>query len=293
MPCGRTAASSTRRRSADRCVSGAAASRRRIRKRWWTAALRVRHPMVLLGRGEITYGKHGHGATGAAAHVLPQRPGGAGRLLPDRRRLLVVLFLVWIVNNTAVNLRRRTRLRASTSCGRRPASTSASRCSTSTASFYWEAFLVGLTNTILVAHRHRLRHDPRLHHRHRAAVVQLPGLATCDRLRRDHPQHPAAAAAVLLVLRRPQGDAGGAGLDCSSVRHVHQPAWTVRPPAAVRRAVRLGAGRPGLSIVCMDRHRIWARRRLERRGRRFPVFLTGLAITVVLVAAVWLSAVPR
>ncbi|RYG98972.1 MAG: ABC transporter permease subunit, partial [Alphaproteobacteria bacterium] len=33
---------------------------------------------------------------------------------------------------------------------------------------------------------------------------------------------------------------------------------------------------------------VWARRRLEATGKRFPVFLVGLAVTAVIVAVVWL-----
>ena len=56
--------------------------------------------------------------------------------------------------------------------------------------------------------RHRVRDHPRLHHRHRAAVEELAGRQGCDRLRRDHPQYPAAAAIAVLVQRRAQGAAG-------------------------------------------------------------------------------------
>ena len=63
--------------------------------------------------------------------------------------------------------------------------------------------------------RHRVRDHPRLHHRHRAAVEELAGGESRQRLRRDHPQHPAAAAIAVLVQRRAQGAAG----DPRQLRH--------------------------------------------------------------------------
>ena len=81
----------------------------------------------------------------------------------------------------------------------------------SQASTYGDAFWVGLLNTLLVAgDRHRLGDHPRLHRRHRAAVEQLAGGQSRHRLRRNHPQYPAAAAIAVLVQRRAQGAAGHA-----------------------------------------------------------------------------------
>ena len=63
--------------------------------------------------------------------------------------------------------------------------------------------------------RHHLRDHPRLHRRHRAAVAQLAGPQDRDRLRRDLPQHPAAAAAAVLVQGGALRAAGAARRACS------------------------------------------------------------------------------
>ena len=57
-------------------------------------------------------------------------------------------------------------------------------------------------------HRHRLDH--RLPGRHRPAVEELADPQDLDRLRRDVPQHPAAAGHLLLVSRRAVGAAAAA-----------------------------------------------------------------------------------
>ncbi len=70
--------------------------------------------------------------------------------------------------------------------------------------------------------RHRVRHHSRLHHRHRAAVEELAGGQGRRRLRRDHPQYPAAAAIAVLVQRRAQGAAGDPRQLCASRRRLSQ-----------------------------------------------------------------------
>ncbi len=66
--------------------------------------------------------------------------------------ILVVLFLVWIVNNTAANLQAQNKTSGFDFLGKTAGfDISFSLLPWSRTSYYWEAFLVGLTNTILVA----------------------------------------------------------------------------------------------------------------------------------------------
>ena len=79
-------------------------------------------------------------------------------------------------------------------------------------------------------HRLRARDHLRLHHRHRAAVAKLAGVASGRRLCRAHPQHPAAAANPVLVQRRSQIAAGIARQRRVAVRRLPQQSRPV--PAA-------------------------------------------------------------
>ncbi len=72
-------------------------------------------------------------------------------------------------------------------------------------STYGRAFWVGFFNTLLVPASASSSHFLRLHHRHCAPLQELARPEDRDNLRRSHPQHPAAAAAALLVQRRSEG----------------------------------------------------------------------------------------
>ncbi len=67
--------------------------------------------------------------------------------------------------------------------------------------------------------RHFLRHNPRIHHRHHAAVKKLAGVEHRDALHRDDTQRAAAAADVCLVRRGAEVAAGSAPGD-QYQRHV-------------------------------------------------------------------------
>ena len=101
--------------------------------------------------------------------------------------------------------------------------------------------------------RHRVRDHSRLHRRHRAAVEELAGGQDRRRLRRDHPQYPAAAAIAVLVQRRAQGAAGDSGKLRRSGRHLSQQSRAVPAAAGVQERLRLRADR--------------VRRRRDRRDR--------------------------
>ena len=167
---------------------------------------------------------------------------------------------VWIVSNTAVNLAAQNKTTGFDFLGRRPASTSASRCSRSTA----PRPTAGLPrrpdqHAARRRHRHRLRDDPRLHDRHRAAVEQLHHLAA----RRRSTSRPSATSrcccssffwyfAVLKAMpARATRRAAG--------RHLHQQARPVRAAADLRRRLRVRG----------------ARLRHRRRGWRSPAIALG------------------
>ena len=83
----------------------------------------------------------------------------------------------WVVNNVADNLRRQNIASGFEFLGRTSGfDVSQTLIDYSSTSSYGRAFWVGLLNTLLVAGaRHRRGDGDRLHHRHRAALVQLAG----------------------------------------------------------------------------------------------------------------------
>ena len=83
--------------------------------------------------------------------------------------------------------------------------------------------------------RHLLRDHPRLHHRHRAAVEELDRPQGRDGLCRDDPQHPAAAAAAVLVQRGPRAPAAAARLDQHGSRLLPERPRAVPAEADLRR----------------------------------------------------------
>ena len=204
--------------------------------------------------------------------------------------VLVVLFLVWIVNNTAVNLRAQNKTSGFDFLWKTSGfDISFSLFHFDRASFYWEAFLVGLTNTILVA---------------LVGIVFATILGFTIGIARLSSNYLVSRLATVYV---------------ETIRNVPLLLqlffWyfaVLKAMPAVRDSIALPfdtfinqrglfVPRPlfdeqfgwvlaalAVSIVAWIVISIWARRRLEASGRRIPVFLTGLAITVVLVAAMWL-----
>ena len=188
---------------------------------------------------------------------------GRPRLIYQIVVAVLIGFIVWIVSNTPVNLAEQT---------------TGFDFLWKTAGFdisftlfpwtgrsdYWEAFLVGLTNTILVAVLGIILSDPhRLHDRHRAPLSQLSHLAAGHGLRRDHPQHPAAASALLLVLRGSQEYAGSGAACALTTFFINKRGIFVPEPQRARRLlwawvvvahVPLGIA-PGQSVASSDRQR--------------------------------------
>ncbi len=119
---------------------------------------------------------------------------------------VVAALVVFLVHNTLVNLRRQNIASGFGFLDREAAfGIGESLIAYSPADTYARAFLVGLINTLYVsALGIVLATDSRHCNGDRAAVEQLADSQARPGLRRDLPQHPAAAAAVFLV-----GDVAG------------------------------------------------------------------------------------
>ena len=175
---------------------------------------------------------------------------------PEVRQVLFQIILVvalaalfWmIISNTAANLKRQNIASGfgfwNTTAGFDISQTLIDYTNTST---YGRAFWVGLTNTILVAVIGVFF----------ATIVgftmgiarlstQLADRAPGHRLRRDHPQHAAAAAAVRVVFRGPEDAAAAAPEPGAARRRLPQSAGALSAGADPQDRLRLRA--PGLGV---------------------------------------------
>ncbi len=203
--------------------------------------------------------------------------------------VVVVLFLVWIVNNTAVNLKAQNKTSGFDFLWKTSGfDISFSLFHFDRASFYWEAFLVGLTNTILVAlvgiafatvlgftiGIARLSSNYLIS---RLATVYVETIRNIPLLLQLFFWYFAVLKAMPAVR-----DSIALPLDT----FINQRGLFVPRPVFDEQFgwVLIALA---VSIVSWFVIANWARRRLETTGRRFPVFLTGLAIAAVLVSAIW------
>jgi general L-amino acid transport system permease protein len=204
--------------------------------------------------------------------------------------LIVVGSIARIVNNTAENLKAQNKTSGFDFLWKTSGfDISFSLFPFDRASFYWEAFLVGLTNTILVAV---------------IGIVLATILGFTIGIARLSSNYLVSRLATIYV---------------ETIRNIPLLLqlffWyfaVLKTMPAVRESIALpldtfinqrGLFVPkplfddqfgwvwlglALGIAAWIGISIWARRRLEATGKRFPVFLTGLAITAVVVAIVWL-----
>jgi general L-amino acid transport system permease protein len=205
--------------------------------------------------------------------------------------VLVVLFLVWIVNNTAANLHAQNKTSGFDFLWKTSGfDISFSLFPFDRTSFYWEAFLVGLTNTILVAligiffatilgftvGIARLSSNYLIRS---LATVYVETIRNIPLLLQLFFWYFAVLKAMPAVR-----DSIALPLDI----FINQRGLFVPKPVPddafswVWLALAVG-------IAAWIGIRYWAKARLERTGQRFPVFLSGLALTVVLVAVVWFA----
>ena len=203
---------------------------------------------------------------------------------------IVIGSIAWIVNNTAANLKAQNKTSGFDFLWKTSGfDISFSLFPFDRSSFYWEAFLVGLTNTILVAvigiffatilgftiGIARLSSNYLVS---RLATIYVETIRNIPLLLQLFFWYfavlktmPAVKDSITLPL---DTFINQRGLFVPKPLFDDQFAW-----------VWLGLA---VGIAAWIGISIWARRRLEATGKRFPVFLTGLAITAVVVGIVWL-----
>ena len=204
--------------------------------------------------------------------------------------LIVISSIVWIVNNTAANLKAQNKTSGFDFLWKTAGfDISFSLFPFDRASFYWEAFLVGLTNTILVAvigivfatilgfaiGIARLSSNYLIS---RLATVYVETIRNIPLLLQLFFWYfavlktmPAVRDSIALPL---DTFINQRGLFVPKPLFDDQFSW-----------VWLGLA---VGIAAWIAISIWARRRLEATGKRFPVFLSGMGVTIVIVAVVWL-----
>lgn len=204
--------------------------------------------------------------------------------------VLVVAFLVWIVNNTAINLKAQNKTSGFDFLWKTAGfDISFSLFAFDRTSFYWEAFLVGLTNTILVAvigivfatllgftiGIGRLSSNYLVS---RLATVYVETIRNIPLLLQLFFWYFAVLKTMPAVR-----DSLALPLDT----FINQRGLFVPRPVPDEQFVWVWAGL-AVAVVLWVLLSRWAKARLERTGKRFPVFIGGLLLTVAIVAMVWL-----
>jgi len=204
--------------------------------------------------------------------------------------LIVVGSIAWIVNNTAVNLRAQNKTSGFDFLWKTSGfDISFSLFPFDRSSFYWEAFLVGLTNTILVAvigiffatilgftiGIARLSSNYLIS---RLATIYVETIRNIPLLLQLFFWYFAVLKTMPAVK-----DSITLPLDT----FINQRGLFVPKPLFDDQFVWVWLGL-AIGIGAWIGVSVWAKRRLEATGKRFPVFLTGLAITAVVVGIVWM-----
>jgi general L-amino acid transport system permease protein len=194
----------------------------------------------------------------------------------------VVVFLVWIVNNTAVNLKAQNKTSGFDFLWKTAGfDISFTLFAWDRTSYYWQAFLVGLTNTILVAAIGIVV----------ATVIGfvvgiarlsrnflISGLATVYiETLRNIPLLLQLFFWYFAVLKAMPAVRNSIALPFDSF--INQRGIFVPRPIPNDQFGWVWVGL-GLAIVAIIVLRIWAKRRLEQTGRRFPVFFSSIGLLV-------------
>ena len=204
--------------------------------------------------------------------------------------VLVVAFLVWIVNNTAVNLKAQNKTSGFDFLWKTAGfDISFSLFPFDRTSFYWEAFLVGLTNTILVAFIGIIFATflgftigiGRLSSNYLVSRLATVYVETI----RNIPLLLQLFFWYFAVLKTMPAVRDSLALPLNTF--INQRGLFVPKPVPDQQFAWVWLAL-AVSIVLWIALSRWAKARLERTGRRFPVFLGGLLLTAVLVAVVWL-----
>lgn len=204
--------------------------------------------------------------------------------------VLVIAFFVWIINNTAVNLAAQNKTTGFDFLWKTAGfDISFSLLPWNRSSYYWEAFLVGLTNTLLVAvigivsatvlgftiGVARLSSNFIIA---RLATVYVETIRNIPLLLQLFFWYFAVLKAMPAVRN---------SLALPFDIFINQRGVFVPRPLPDEQFVWVAAAAAiGLAIALVLRG--WARRRLDATGQRFPVFLVSLAVIVGLVGLVWL-----
>jgi general L-amino acid transport system permease protein len=205
--------------------------------------------------------------------------------------VLVVAFLVWIVNNTAINLRAQNKTSGFDFLWKTAGfDISFSLFHFDRTSFYWEAFLVGLTNTILVAVIGIIFATilgftigiARLSSNYLVSRLATVYVETI----RNIPLLLQLFFWYFAVLKTMPAVRDSLALPFDTF--INQRGLFVPKPVPDAQFVWVWVAL-AVSVVLWVVLQRWAKARLEATGKRFPVFLGGLAMTVVLVGVVWLA----
>ncbi|CAN7423409.1 amino acid ABC transporter permease [Devosia sp. LjRoot16] len=203
--------------------------------------------------------------------------------------VLVVVFLVWIVNNTAINLKAQNKTSGFDFLWKTAGfDISFTLFPFDRTSLYWQAFLVGLTNTVLVAvigiffatligftiGIARLSSNYLVS---RLATVYVETIRNIPLLLQLFFWYFAVLKTMPAVR-----DSLALPLDT----FINQRGLFVPKPIPDEQFVWVWVGL-AVALVLWLVLRQWAKARLERTGKRFPVFLCGLALTLVIVGLVW------
>lgn len=204
--------------------------------------------------------------------------------------VLVVAFLVWIVNNTAINLKAQNKTSGFDFLWKTAGfDISFSLFPFDRTSFYWQAFLVGLTNTILVAvvgiffatligftiGIGRLSSNYLVS---RLATVYVETIRNIPLLLQLFFWYFAVLKTMPAVR-----DSLALPLDT----FINQRGLFVPKPVPDEQFVWVWVAL-AVSVVLWVLLQRWAKARLEATGKRFPVFLGGLLMTAVIIGGVWL-----
>jgi general L-amino acid transport system permease protein len=204
--------------------------------------------------------------------------------------VLVVAFLVWIVNNTAINLKAQNKTSGFDFLWKTAGfNISFTLFPFDRTSLYWQAFLVGLTNTILVAvigiffatilgftiGIGRLSSNYLVS---RLATIYVETIRNIPLLLQLFFWYFAVLKTMPAVR-----DSLALPLDT----FINQRGLFVPKPIPDEQFGWVWVGL-AVALVLWLVLRQWAKTRLEKTGKRFPVFLGGLAMTIVVVALVWI-----
>jgi general L-amino acid transport system permease protein len=203
--------------------------------------------------------------------------------------VLVVVFLVWIVNNTAINLKAQNKTSGFDFLWKTAGfDISFTLFPFDRTSLYWQAFLVGLTNTILVA---AIGIFFATVIGFTVGIARLSSNYLVSRLATVYVETIRNIPLLLqlffwyfAVLKTMPAVRDSLALPLDTF--INQRGLFVPKPIPDEQFAWVWVGL-AVAVVLWIALRQWAKARLERTGKRFPVFLGGLALTLVIVGHVW------